>query len=1122
MTTDELLNELRALNARVWVEGDQLRMSAPKGAVSQDLLAVLSDRKGEIVGRLAALAALPPLERAVHGDAAPLSFGQLRLWFLEQLHPGMSSYNIAGAVRLRGPLRLASLREAIAALVARHASLRTTIAVRDGEPQQVVGPAGSIDLPVVDLSAMSDGERESAVSARASAEAQRPIDLATGPLFRPVLYRLGVDDHVLVVVTHHIVSDGWSLGVLVRELGACYRASDQGLPARLDDLPIEYADYAVWQRRCFASGVYGPALSYWRRQLAGFSPLELPADRPRPIVPTFSAGRYEFSVPAAVVDRLNALSRAEGVTLYMTLVAAFAQLLTRCSGQDDVVVGTPVAGRGPAETEGVVGLFVNTLVLRIDTSGGGSFRQLLGRVAQTCLDGYAHQDLPFEKLVEDLRPQREAGRNPIFEVMFALQNMPRESLVLEGLVLSPFTLEPRSAPLDLALFVQEDESGLTALFEYATDLFDVTTIERMASRWRRLLDSVATNPDVAVGEIPLLSDAEGAQLAAWNETSMAYPADCGVHALVEAQVARTPTAVAARDDAGVVTYAELNARANQLARRLRALGVGRGDRVGICLDRSVSLPVAVLGVAKAGAAYVPLDPAYPAERLAFMLADADVRAVVVEAATRELLTNGSTAARVDLTADAVALAEVEDSNVSGVSVPDDLAYVIYTSGSTGRPKGVEVPHRALVNFLTSMQREPGLTASDVLVAVTTLSFDIAGLEMWLPLMTGARIVVASRETATDGRRLAALLGRVGATVLQATPATWRLLLETGWAGQEDLRILCGGEALPRDLADRLLARGAAVWNLYGPTETTIWSAVWRVEPGAGPVRIGHPIANTQLHVLDDRQQPVPVGVVGELYIGGVGVALGYRGRPDLTAERFLADPFAGAPGARMYRTGDLVRRWTDGAVECLGRADQQVKIRGYRIELGEIEQVLREQAALREAVVTAAEVRPGDTRLVAFVVPEEPGAVDASRLRAQLSRLLPDYMVPVHYVELAALPLTPNGKVDRRALPRPNLEAVSMVAYVPPDGETETQVAAIWAEVLGVERVGRMDAFFDLGGHSLSAMQAVARVQSVRGVDVVVRTLFDNPTVAAFAAAVDAQLKRRIEPRRTGREEIVL
>ena len=764
---------------------------------------------------------------------------------------------------------------------------------------------------------------------------------------------------------------------------------------------------------------------------------------------------------------------------------------------------------------------MNTVVVREDQADNASFADFLSRVRERVIEAVDHEEYPFSVLVQKLGIRREARRTPLFQTMFLLHRLRgqmadalepvdrRRSPEAGALVVEPYSLAQQEAQVDIALEMVEHGDRLGANLKYRRDCFCLATIERLARNFIHLLAALVANPDCRVGEVPLLSVAERAQLAAWNDTAVGYPGDRCTPDLVEVQVARTPDAVAVADDAGTLTYAALNARANQLARRLRALGVGRGDRVGLCLERSAALPVGALAVAKAGAAYVPLDPAYPAERVAYMLADADVRAVVVESTTRHAVTVEAGVALVDVTEEAPTLAGEDASNLPALSEPEDLAYVIYTSGSTGRPKGVEVPHGALVNLLASMQREPGLTAADVLVAVTTLSFDIAGLELWLPLITGARVVVASRETATDGRRLAALLQQTGATVLQATPATWRLLLEAGWAGKRDLQILCGGEGLPRDLADRLLERGAAVWNLYGPTETTIWSAVWRVTPGDGPVLIGHPIANTQLHVLDERRQPVPVGVVGELYVGGAGVARGYRGRPELTAERFLADPFTSAPGSRMYRTGDLARRRADGSIECLGRADQQVKIRGYRIELGEIEHVLREQAEVREAVVSAMEARPGDTRLVAHIVPSEPGGMDGARLRALVARVLPDYMVPAHYVELAALPLTPNGKVDRRALLPPDLGADRGSSYEPPQGETETQLATIWAQVLGVERVGRAESFFDLGGHSLLAVRMASRIQGRFGILLPLGTFFSDPTIVGVASWLEARGEAR-------------
>jgi amino acid adenylation domain-containing protein len=1029
----------------------------------------------------------------------PLSSGQQRLWLLQQIDPTSAAYHVAGAVELGGALSVDAMARALATVVARHEALRTCFVERDGTPVQIVTEHLDLPLPVTDLDEAQ--EAPGSLQRVLTTEVERPFDLTRAPCLRVRLFRLAPDRHVLLIVAHHLLVDGWSMGVLARELSACYDAYQQAAQPALPSLPIQYGDFAVWQQEFLSGERLGADLAYWTRQLAGsIPPLELPTDRPRPAVERYRGDRLMFALDRAVADSIRRVSHEEGVSVFMVALAAFQVLLMRYSGQHDICVGTPVAGRNREELEPLIGFFVNTLVLRTDLSGNPSFRDVLGRVRETALGAYAHEDVPFEKLVDALRPSRDPGRNPLFQVMLAFQPPQLVPIRLRGLEVTPIDLVPRVSQFDLTLYLQERPDGIAGWAEYSTDLFDRATIEQFVGHFRHLLGGLLAAPERPVADVPLLTTVERERIvAAWNPPPTPFPAALGVHELVEAQVVSTPEAVAAVFQNTAVSYRELNARANQLARYLRRTGVAHGDRVALCLERSEALPVVVLAVLKAGAAYVPLDPAYPAERLAFMLADADVRAVVADAETRGQIGVGPDVAVVDLTGDATALAAEDDVNLPAVAGPDDIAYVIYTSGSTGRPKGVEVPHRALVNVLTSVQREPGLEASDVLVAVTTLSFDIAGVDMWLPLVTGARMVIAPRETVADGAQLAALLERVGATMLQATPATWRLLLDAGWAGKKDLRIICTGEALPRDLANQLLVRGATVWNLYGPTETTIWSAVWQVERGDGPVLIGHPVANTQLHVLDERRQPVPVGVVGELYIGGTGVARGYRGRPELTAERFLPDPFASTPGARMYRTGDLARRQADGAVECLGRIDHQVKIRGYRIELGEIEQVLREQADVREAVVAATEVRPGDTRLVAYVVPGDAGAVDAARLRAQVGRVLPDYMVPAHYVELAALPLTPNGKIDRRALPTPDLQARPQAAYVPPEGEIETQVAAIWTEVLGVERIGRRDRFFDLGGHSLLAVRMASRIRGAFGMQLPLGAFFNDPTIAGVA-----------------------
>ncbi|MFL6289704.1 MAG: amino acid adenylation domain-containing protein, partial [Thermoanaerobaculia bacterium] len=757
----------------------------------------------------------------------------------------------------------------------------------------------------------------------------------------------------------------------------------------------------------------------------------------------------------------RAVAREHAVSPFMVLLGAFQALVSRYTGQEDVVVGSPIANRTRSELEGLIGFFVNTLVLRTDLGGDPSGVALLSGVRETALGAYAHQDLPFEYLVEKLQPQRDLSRNPLFQLMFNLLNAPVERVESAGLSLSSLQSSGSTALFDFQVYLTETPQGLSMAWEYATDLFDAATVERLARHFGNLLAGIASHPEARLSELPLLDPEERSQLLVeWNETSRDLPAGL-VHEWIAAQAARTPEAVAVTFGAESLTYGELDRRANGLAWRLRDQGVGPEVRVGIALERSLEMVVAVLGVLKAGGAYVPLDPSYPAERLAFMKADAGL-AVVLESLDFE---EAPEAPPVDLG-------------------PDNAAYVIYTSGSTGRPKGVQVPHGALANFLISMAGRPGFGAEDVLLAVTSLSFDIAGLELYLPLMQGGRIVLASREEAADGRRLQELLA--GATVLQATPATWRLLIDSGWQSGEGLKALCGGEALPPSLASDLLARVGSLWNVYGPTETTVWSTVEEIH---GPVSIGRPIGNTEAYVLDGHGNPVPVGALGELVLGGAGVARGYLGRPDLTAEKFVPNPFS-VPGSRMYRTGDLARWCPEGTLECLGRIDHQVKVRGFRIELGEIEAALG-----RHPDVTAAVVVVRDERLVAYVV-----GADVSGLRSWLRQSLPEYMVPTAWVALEKLPLTPNGKVDRRALPAPAMAAASATA---PRNPVEELLAEIWCELLGLDRVGIDDDFFDLGGHSLKATQLVARVRRAFGVDLPLRRLFEVPTVAGLGRVVE-------------------
>jgi amino acid adenylation domain-containing protein len=1046
--------------------------------------------------RGAGAAPLPPVQPVPRDGPLPLSFAQRRLWFLDQYEQDTALYNIPAALRLAGPLDAAALERALGEVVCRHEALRTVFrAAGGGEPVQVILPAPRpYVLPVADLRGLAPGAREAELERRARDDARRPFDLATGPVFRAELVRLGEEDHALLLCMHHVASDGWSMGVLYRELGDAYGAFAGGRPSPLPALPVQYADYAAWQHRHLRGEVLDGELGYWRGRLAGAPTLlELPSDRPRPPVQDFRGAVATAAYPPDLARALAALARDEGATLYMVLLAALQLLLSRYSRQNDVVVGSPVAGRTRAELEGLIGFFLNTLVLRTDLSGAPTFRELLARVREGTLDAYAHQQVPFEKLVEELRPERSLAHTPLFQVMFILQNNAGGELRLGGVRARALRNPGGAARYDLTLAMAEGPDGLGAWLEYSTALFDAATANRILEHLGVLLRAAADRPGERASRLPLLPPEERARLLeAGRGPAMACPPSALAHRMFAEQAARTPGAVALSFGERSVTYAQLDAASEALAGRLRAAGVAPGVLVGICLERGPEMVAGLLGILRAGGAYVPLDPGYPTERLAFMLHDSAAPVLLTQAHLRDAL---PFAGRVLLVEDASGdePAEVPARAPSA----GDLAYVIYTSGSTGRPKGVQVPHGALANFLLSMRREPGMGPAGRLLAVTTLSFDIAALELYLPLAAGATVRLASRDDAADGARLREELERGGITAMQATPATWRMLVDAGWAGTPGLTVLCGGEALDRELRDQLLARAGQVWNVYGPTETTIWSTLGRAGAGRSAADIGRPIANTSVHVLDPEGEPVPPGVPGELLIGGEGVARGYLGRPGLTAERFVPGPV----GGRVYRTGDLVRRRPDGALEFIGRVDHQVKVRGFRIELGEVESVLATHPGVRQAVALVREDVPGDRRLVAYVVAEGEEATPAG-LREHARRHLPEYMVPSAWVLLERLPLTPNGKVDRRALPAPGAAAPAD-AYVAPRTPAEGALAAAFAELLGAERVGIRDDFFELGGHSLLAVRLMARVERETGRRLPLNALFRHPTVERLARHLD-------------------
>ncbi|MEM8806031.1 MAG: amino acid adenylation domain-containing protein, partial [Cyanobacteria bacterium P01_G01_bin.38] len=918
------------------------------------------------------------LKPSTHDEFPPLTWMQEPLWFLDQLMAKHPFYTVPEAFRLEGALSVQALAKSLQTVVDRHEPLRTTFEVIEGKPVQVIHRTVECPFLVVDLSSLPEADREREAQIQLVEAARTPFDLAKDVLLRATLFKLGETDHILLLNLHHIVCDGWSVGVLMQEIETLYTAYEMGAPSPLSPLPVQYTDFTLWHRQWLSSDLCERQLDYWQKQLGdGVPRLALPTDFPRPAMPTYAGRRKFLTLSDDLTHDLKNLARESGTTLFMVLLAAFQTLLYRYSGQDDIAVGSLLANRLRPELESLIGFFPNTVVLRTDLTRTPSFQDLLLRVKEVTLGAYAHQDVPFDQVVQALHPDHDPGQNPFFQVLFNLQNTPVADWQHTELSLTHLKLDNKTTKFDLFLELTEDLAGLSGYFEYSTDLFKPETINRMGGHFLTLLESIVAHPDQSIAELSLFTEAERQQLASWNKTQTDYPKHQCLHELIETQVAATPDAIALQFQDQQLSYSTLNRRVNQCARYLRALGVRPGTLVGVFMERSLDLVIALLAVLKAGGAYVPLDPIYPKERLEFMVEDSGLSVLLTQSALR-LQGLSPLVQVVCLDSDWPMIAQSNPENLRLVNTPDDLAYTIYTSGSTGKPKGVQIQHRALVNFLWSMKQTPGLTAEDVLVAVTTICFDIAGLELYLPLITGAQVILASRESASDPQQLAQLLATSNATVMQATPATWRMLLATGWSGQPQLKILCGGEPLPRDLADQLIQRGQSLWNLYGPTETTIWSAVYEVDPGRSPVPIGWPIANTQIYLLNPvthgeqtTLQPVPVGVTGELYIGGDGLAKGYLNRPDLTEEKFIPNLFDPDPNARLYRTGDLARYLPDGALECLGRIDHQVKIRGFRIELGDIEAALNHHQAIQSAVVVAREESVGNKQLVAYLVADE-------------------------------------------------------------------------------------------------------------------------------------------------------
>ena len=1034
---------------------------------------------------------------------APLSLEQQRLWFFNQLEPDSPLYNMPIASRLHGALNPQALQQAMDTVVARHEALRTRFVGQ--EPAQTIDAPSYVSMLSIDLRELPVEQRENEAERLLELEAKRPFDLTRDLMVRSVLVRLDEQDWVFLVLMHHIASDDWSWRVFCSEVATIYGAMVANRKVELPAPALQYADFSAWQKDWLRGDLLRKQLTYWRNQLDGAPPvLDLPIDHPRPAAQTFRGACEWTKLPPALSEKINALSQSGGFTPYMILLAAFQTLLHRYTGQEDIVIGSPVAGRGRACLEKVIGLFVNMLVLRTKLDGNPGFFELLHRTQTTVLEAIAHQDLPFEKLVEELQPERSASYSPLVQVMFALQDELSDNLKLPGLQISQFPVDPGTAKFDLTFTIVKSGPVFNCCAEYNTDLFEPDTVRRMLGHYEKLLESILRNPDQCLSDIPMLPSEERKKLLVdWNQTAAEFPRGKCVHELVAAQAAATPKAVAVVFGNQSLTYEELNWRANQLAHHLKFLGVGPDNLVAISMERSLEMIIALLGTLKAGAAYIPLDSSFPPDRLQFMLEDSKAELLLTRSGEKDRLGELPKNVRaICLDTDWRLISEESDDELPVTVTPENLAYVIYTSGSTGWPKGVRIPHRAVVNFLHSMKREPGLTSEDTLLAVTSISFDIAGLEIFLPLTVGARMVVASAEEIFDAAKMKELMRSSRATVMQATPSFWQFLVESDWFGDREIKVLCGGESLSRDLADKLLERAGEVWNLYGPTETTIWSTLTKVTPGSGPVSIGRPIANTQIYLLDAHLQPVPVGVPGELHIGGDGVALGYLNRPQLTAEKFIPNPFKASP--TLYKTGDLVRYLPDGTIECLGRNDFQIKLRGHRIDLGEIESVLRGYPNICEAVVVLREDEQGQKRLVAYLQRSAHPSPDAGILQQFLKTKLPDYMMPSSFVVLDKFPLTPNGKINRKALPAPVSDrADSKQPFTPPRTPTEEALAKLWRELLGQPEIGIDDNFFENGGHSLLAMQLMARARNEFQTELSLRNVFEAPTIAELAVILD-------------------
>ena len=1050
---------------------------------------------------------LTKIEPVPRDSNLELSFAQQRLWFLEQMEPGNVQYNIPGAIRMKGRLHIPILEANLNTIIERHESLRTIFSNKDGKASQIILPKLKLNLEQIDLRSLPEEKRETEALRLANAEACQPFNLVTGPLIRALLIRLRDDDYIFIVITHHIISDGWSVNLFVQELSVLYQAGCRGQQAKLPSLPIQYADFAAWQRRWLSGGYLKNELDFWKKELTGLSPyLDLPTDYPRPPVISYEGRRKAHHIKIDLIEALSNLRHKQETTLFTILLTAFEILLYRYSGQDNFAVGTPVANRTRVELEPLIGLFVNTLVLRANLSENPSFEELLRRNKQITMETFDHQQIPFEKIVDVLQPERDMSHTPLFQVMFSLQSTNIQTLKLDVLTIHPFNLETQTAKFDLSLEIVEDKSQLVAIFEYKTKLFKASTIERMIGHFETLLESIVAQPQARLSDLLMLgASEEQTLLKKWNQETIPFPNDTCIHTLFEQQAVKTPQAEAVNYLGHSISYRRLNAQANQLAHHLLKLGVKKENVVAVLMERSSQMIIAIMGILKAGGAYLPLDPSYPDERLNYMLEDAGVNIICTQKTLLPLVENkGLIPVCLD---DASSPLEQESTENPGLELsPLNLAYLIYTSGSTGRPKGVMLQHRSALNLAENLHHTvyKRLGSNTQRISLNApIPFD-ASVQQIVMLTRGHALYIIPQEARTDGVALLNFLRKNKIDVLDCVPSQLKILLSAGLLDEGEnvpKAILPGGEAIDESTWQTLVSAPATeFYNMYGPTECTVDSTIFRIKDYAEKPTIGRPIANVRFYVLDPFQQPVPIGTPGELYIAGAGLARGYLNRPDLTAEKFLPDPFSGERGARMYASGDLVRWLEEGVLEFLGRVDHQVKVRGFRMELGEIEAVLREHDAVDDAVVAAHSDDGGEKRLVAYLTGQQDKIPGIRTLRSFLSEKLPDYMIPATFVHLESFPLLPNGKVNRKALPRPEFSRSGLESeYVEPVSENEIILAEIWKQVLGIEKVGIRDNFFELGGDSILSIQVIARARQ-HGLQITPKQLFENPTIESLAS----------------------